>query len=551
MRRASGLLLGLPLVGCVIQFGPPTASATILHGGRIHTLDSDSAIVEAMAVRAGRVLAVGTLAEVERAAGAKAERVDLNGRAVYPGFADAHLHLIGIGLERMHADFRGTRSEAEVVEHARAHASQLPAGAWLQGRGWDQNDWQDSAFPTHHALSAAIPDRPAVLSRVDGHAILVNAAAMRAAGVDVATQDPPGGRILRDPSGAPSGVFVDAAEALILRSVPEPNDAELERALALAQDALHEQGITAVHDAGVGERELALYRRWARDGRLKLRVHAMLHGSDPELLARHFAAGPESDYAGLGLLAVRAVKVYADGALGSRGALLLAEYADEPGNRGLQQLSRDALGALCSQARAAGFQVCTHAIGDGGNRLVLDAYAAHGATDLRWRIEHAQVLHRDDVQRFAALGVLPSMQTQHQTSDMPWSEARLGAERERGAYAWRWLLDAGCMIANGSDAPVETLDLRAAWCAAVHRRTLDGDPLAGWHPEQRMRPDEALRAMTIWPAYAAFRESELGRLAPGYRADFVVLDRALEGLAPAAIAALRIEEVWFDGARLR
>jgi predicted amidohydrolase YtcJ len=560
VRRAVALLAACA-AACVIPFGGPYESATILHGGRIHVLDTEGSVVEALALRGGRVIAAGTLAEAERAAGADAERVDLRGRTVYPGFADAHLHLTGIGLARMRADLTGTRSFDEVVARAVAHAATLPEGAWLQGRGWDQNDWSAQEFPTHHALSAALPERPVALTRVDGHALLANAAAMRAAGVSAATPDPPGGRILRDAAGAPTGVFVDAAEALILGAVPAASDAELERALALAQDALHEQGITAVHDAGVGERELALYERWAREGRLRLRVHAMLHGNDPQLLERHFARGPEPDFEGRGVLAVRAIKLYADGALGSRGALLLEDYADEPGHRGLPQISPSELAATCAVAFQQGFQVCTHAIGDGANRMVLDAYEyalgpiaswmSQPRKHARWRVEHAQVLHRDEVQRFVVNGVIPSMQTQHQTSDMPWAEARLGAERAQGAYAWRWLLDAGCMIANGSDAPVEALDVRAAWCAAVHRRTLAGEPLAGWHPAQRMTADEALRAMTIWPAYAAFREADLGRLAPGCRADFVVLDRALAGLAPAEIAAVRIEEVWFDGARVR
>lgn len=552
MRAAAACALAALLgAACVVPLGGPAQPATVFHGGRIHLLDADDAVVEAMAVRGGVVIAAGELGAVERAAGRGAARVDLQGRAVYPGFADAHLHLTGIGLARMQADLRGTLSEREVVERAAAAAAGLPAGAWLQGRGWDQNDWETQEFPTHVALSAALPERPAVLARVDGHAVLANAAAMRAAGVTAQTPDPPGGRILRDAAGAPTGVFVDAAEGLITRAIPPPGDAELESALELAQAELHAQGITAVHDAGAGNREIEIYRRWAREGRLRLRVHAMLHGNDPALLDEWFTRGPEADYAGLGLLAVRAVKIYADGALGSRGALLLEDYADEAGHRGLAQIAPAELRDLCARARAAGFQACAHAIGDGGNRMVLDAYAAAGDPELRWRVEHAQVLHRDDVLRFVELGVIPSMQAQHQTSDMPWAEARLGAERAQGAYAWRWLLDAGCMIANGSDAPVETPDLRAAYCAAVHRRTLAGDPAAGWHPEQRMSDAEALRALTVWPAYAAFREGDLGRLVPGCRADFAILSRPLAGLQPQEIAAVRIEETWFAGVRVR
>lgn len=551
MRCAAMLAVVLGLgAACVVPFGGPQEPATLFHGGRIHVMDGQDSVVEALAVRGGLVIAAGSLREAERAAGAQAERVDLRGRAVYPGFADAHLHLTGIGLARMQADLRGTVSEADVVRRAADAAAGLPAGAWLQGTGWDQNDWPVQEFPTHAALSAALPDRPAVLARVDGHAILANAAAMRAVGVTAQTPDPPGGRILRDAAGAPTGVFVDAAEGLILSAVPPPNEAMLERALEIAQKELHAQGITAVHDAGIGRAEINVFRRWARDGRLRLRVHAMLHGSDPALLEEWFARGPDPDFEGRGLLAVRAVKFYADGALGSRGALLLEDYADEAGHHGLTRIAPKELAAISARARVAGFQVCTHAIGDGGNRMVLDAYAVTGNPDARWRIEHAQVLHRDDVLRFVELGVIPSMQSQHQTSDMPWAEARLGPERASGAYAWRWLLDAGCMIPNGSDAPVETPDLRAAYCAAVHRCTLSGDPAGGWHPEQRMSSGEALRALTIWPAYAAFREADLGRLVPGCRADLVILDRPLAGLTPAEIAAVKIEETWFAGSRV-
>lgn len=533
----------------------------IVSGGAIHVGGAGDGVVEALALRGGRVVAAGAESAVRRdCAGPGTAVLELDGRAVYPGFQDAHLHLAGIGFAALQADLMGTASYAEVVARARAKAAELPAGAWVQGRGWDQNDWTETSFPTHDALSAALPDRPCALTRVDGHALLANAAAMRAAGVTAATPDPPGGRILRDARGEPTGVFVDAAEGLILRAIPPPSDAELEEALLRGQEALHARGITGAHDAGVGARTVALAERLARTGRLKLRLHLMLDGSDEALLEEWFARGPAGDLDGDGRVAVRAVKLYADGALGSRGALLLAEYSDEPGNRGLRLIEPERLASVCARAFAAGFQVCTHAIGDAGNRMVLDAYERalgpiaswpdHPRNRARWRVEHAQVLHPDDARRFAALGVVASMQTQHQTSDMPWAGARLGAERERGAYAWRWLLDSGARLANGSDAPVERLDPIAAYCAAVHRRTLDGEPLGGWHPEQRMTPEEALLAMTEWAAWAAFREDDLGGLLPGDRADFVVLDEPFAGQEPRELARLRVLETWFAGERV-
>jgi len=310
---------------------------------------------------------------------------------------------------------------------------------------------------------------------------------------------------------------------------------------------LHSQGIVAVHDAGVGEREILLYEDLARSGELQLRVHAMLNGSDEALVEDWLQRGPELDFEGLGVLAVRAIKLYADGALGSRGALLLEDYTDEPGNHGLQITSRARLDEVCAAARAHGFQVCTHAIGDAGNRLVLDAYEAAHAPEGRWRIEHAQLLHPDDALRFARLGVIPSMQAQHQTSDMPWAEARVGPERVRGAYAWRWLLGTGCIIPGGSDAPVESLNPIAAFAAAVTRSTLAGDPPGGWHPEQRMNREEALRHLTLWPAVAAFRERDLGRIAPGTRADFVLLSADLMTLPLARLGEARVQRTYFAG----
>lgn len=538
----------------IVQGGPiHLAGYPIRAGGR--------AVTDGMAIRDGRVIAVGQAARLRELYAGPATRIlELGGRPVYPGFQDAHLHLAGIGFAELQADLMGTRSYEEMVARARAKAEGLPADAWVQGRGWDQNDWVVKDFPVHGPLSAALPERPCALRRVDGHALLANAAAMRAARVSAATRDPEGGRILRDARGEPTGVFVDAAMDLIGRAIPPPSAAEREDSLLRGQAALHARGITGAHDAGVGAETIALAERLARAGRLQLRLHLMLDGSDDALLESWFARGPAADLDGGGRVAIRAVKLYADGALGSRGALLLEDYADEPGHRGLRLIEPSRLDEICARAFAAGFQVCTHAIGDGGNRMVLDAYQralgpvaslpSHPRNQARWRVEHAQILHPEDAGRFAALGVIASMQTQHQTSDMPWAGARLGPERERGAYAWRWLLDSGARFANGSDAPVERLDPIAAYCAAVHRRTLDGEPLDGWHPEQRMTPDEALLAMTSWAAWAGFREDDVGDLAPGCHADFVILSEPLLDQPPAALARVRVLETWFAGERV-
>ncbi len=524
------LVLTSALGSCGGDATPDTPPDVVLFNGRIYTQDEPQRIVEAIAILDGRVLAVGEGDAILALAAEGTTKVDLEGRPVYPGFADGHAHLVGLGSALEGLDLVGTTSYQQVVELARQRHEELPAGEWIQGRGWDQNDWQEKSFPTHHDLSAAIPDRPVVLVRIDGHAILANQAAMDAAGVTKSTPDPEGGRIERDADGEPTGVFVDNAEGLIHNAAPGTTLAAVERAVGLATAALHEQGITAVHDAGIGPGPLALLESMATEGRLRLRLHEMLDGSNASLLERRFAAGPQADVGATGTLAIRSVKLYADGALGSRGAALLDEYSDDHGNIGLMLTSPEDMHGIVKDAAEAGFQVAIHAIGDRGNRTALDVYeqalgargSAETGLDLRCRIEHAQVVHPDDFERFATLGVIPAMQAQHQTSDMPWAEHRLGAERVRGAYAWRSFRDAGCIIPGGSDAPVERLDSVALFIAAVTRATRDGEPDGGWYPEQQLQRQEALDMLTTWPAYAAFREHDLGRLTPGYRADLVV-----------------------------
>ncbi|MCP4092712.1 MAG: amidohydrolase [Planctomycetes bacterium] len=508
----------------------------ILFNGLVYTQAEPQRIVEAIAIQDGRVLAIGDDSDILALANSNTQRFDLEGRAVYPGFADGHAHLVGVGTSLENLDLMGTTSYQQVIERAVAKHQELPKGEWLFGRGWDQNDWREKSFPTHHALSKAIPDRPVVLVRVDGHALLANQAAMDAAGITRATADPEGGRLERDVEGHPTGVFVDNAEMLIQAAAPGTTIDAVKRAVGAATAAFHAQGITAVHDAGAGEATLAYLESMATEGRLQLRLHEMLHGSDPELLKRRFAAGPVADFGGKGTLAIRAVKIYTDGALGSRGAALLEEYSDDHGNHGLLITSDAKRKAIVMDALAADFQVATHAIGDRGNRQTLDVYEQAFAEadaqdeadqDRRWRIEHAQVIHPEDFKRFADLGVIPAMQAQHQTSDMPWAEDRVGPERILGAYAWRSFLNVGCVIPGGSDAPVERLDTVAQFIAAVTRATPEGEPEGGWYPEQNLTRQEALNMLTTWPAYAAFREHDLGRLEQGFRADMVIFSADL------------------------
>ncbi len=553
MRSPLRLLLLLPLLA---GSGPATARAAdevavspaapradlVLVSGHVVTLQDPEPkpAPTAVAVAAGRIVLVGD-DEAARAAAAPGARViDLEGAVVVPGFCDAHCHVEGLGKALEQVDLVGTGSAAECADLAAAAAAALPPDAWVQGRGWDQNDWPEPAFPDRARLDGAVGDRPALLRRIDGHAAWASSEALRRAGIDAATPDPDGGRILRDAAGEPTGILVDRAIELVDAVVPEPTAADRRRRLGLAFAHCLERGVTSVHDAGVSLPGLRIYEDLADRGELPLRVHAMLEDDEPTLAA-YLPRGPFRHPGGR--LQVTMVKLYADGALGSRGARLLADYADEPGNRGLLVNPREHLAAAALRAGRAGFQVCTHAIGDGGNRAVLDVYEQvlgelgrlGPAADARWRVEHAQILDPSDLPRFAALGVVASMQPTHCTSDMDWVERRLGPDRCAGAYAWRSLLDDGARLCFGTDFPVERVDPLAGLYAARTRQHPDGTPPGGWRPQERLSGREALRLYTAGGAWAAFREDELGRLAPGMLADMVVLDVDPVACEPAAL----------------
>jgi len=422
----------------------------------------------------------------------------------------------------------------------KAAADRLPTGTWVLGRGWDQNDWPDKALPAHAELSVAVPDRPVLLRRVDGHAVLLNARALALAGITVESTDPAGGRILRDAGGAPTGVLVDAAADLVERILPRPTAADIERRVLLAGRTLASFGLTSIHDAGTSRAELAVLRGLERDGRLPVRVYAILDGGDDELLAAEFGNGPWLSRGGM--LAVRAVKLYADGALGSRGAALSAPYNDEPGSRGLEVTSSARLADVVRRAAKAGFQPCVHAIGDAAVTRTLDIYeqVLGIGSALRPRIEHAQIVRPEDVPRFAKLGVIAAVQPTHCTSDMPWAPRRLGAERTPWAYRWRSLLAVGTRLELGSDVPVESPDPRLGMWAAVTRRPPEGTAEPGWNLPEALTRAEAIVGFSAWPAYAAFEEGWRGAIAPALAADLTVLDRSLEEGDPATILQARV-----------
>jgi len=521
----------------------------IVTDAHIHTVDDSRPDAQAIAVRDGRFVFVGSEREAMALKGASTRVVDLHGATVVPGLIDAHAHLYEIGLSLETVSLVGSASYDEVVARTVARLKTLPAGEWLQGWGWDQNRWAVKEFPTHDALSRAIPNVPVVLSRVDGHAVLANAEAMRRAGITAATKDPEGGRIVRDAQGNPTGVFVDNAQELINRAIPQPTAAQVTRRMTASLADMRRWGLTGADDPGEPRGIIDVMESMAKAGEYNFRGYILI-SDDSAAIAHYFTLGPRSAMYD-GHLWVRAIKLYADGALGSRGAALLSPYSDDPTNSGLLVSSEAHLEHVAEEALRHGFQVATHAIGDRGNRNVLDAYDSAlkvvPRADHRFRVEHAQIIDPADIPRFAQLGVIPSMQSSHQTSDMRWAEDRVGPSRIRGAYAWQSLLATGVVIPNGTDAPVEQVNPMITFHSAVTREDATGWPSGGWYPEQRMTRDEALRSMTIWPAYAAFQDQVMGSITPGKYADFTVLDQDIMTVPASDILKTQVVATYIGG----
>jgi len=518
----------LTVVTIIIGCGQMEKADLLIINGNIYSHQAPHLQKLSIAVKGERILAIGSPEKLNRYKGRFSQVLDVKGALVLPGLTDAHAHIIGLGKTLNELNLSNTTSAGEIANLVRGGLASATPGEWISGRGWDQNKWADTHFPAWQDLQGT-ESHPVYLRRVDGHAAWINRTALEMAGITRETVDPPGGRIIRDKNGDPTGVLLDNAIDLVSKVIPPTS---FETRLSWAQAAIREcnrYGLTGVHDAGLDTNSIPVFQELAARGELSLRLYGMLDGSDSLLLERFFHDG-RLGKAG-DRLVIRAVKLYSDGALGSRGAALLEDYSDDPGNRGLLTTSEDEIYRIAVNAGRAGFQVCTHAIGDLANRLTLNAYQRAlqtvPTTDHRWRIEHAQVVSPEDLPRFSPLGVIPSMQPTHATSDMPWAQRRLGPERIEGAYAWRTLLDLGNRLPCGSDFPVESPDPRLGLYAAVTRQDTNGNPAKGWYPDQRMTLEEAIRGFTLDAAYAAFAEEELGSIEPGKLADFTIFDREL------------------------
>lgn len=535
----------------------------IISGGTIYTSDDKNPTVEAVAVANGKIVFAGTSAEAQKYKGEQTQVVDLQGTTMTPGFIESHGHMMGLGYSEMELNLMDTKSWDEIVERVKMAASKAKPGEWIIGGGWHQDKWDKkpekmvNGFQTHQQLSKVSPNNPVFLSHASGHAGFANAEAMRIAGVNqmsierLAKDLGEGGEIIRDNLGNPTGLFNERAQTLISKYIPENTEETEAKALDLAMNACAKAGITSFHDAGASRTDIALFEKFRAENKMKTRLYVMVTGRDPELVYEWIRKGPEIDSANF--LTIRSIKLNCDGALGSRGAWLLEPYTDRPGWYGMPTISMDTVMSVSRAGLKAGFQVCSHAIGDRANREILDRYEIAfkenpSITDHRFRIEHAQHVHPQDIPRFGKMGVIAAMQAIHLSSDRPWAIDRLGEKRiVEETYVWQDLIKSGAMIINGSDVPVEPISPIASFYASVTRKTLAGEPEGGYEPKQKMTREQALHSYTRDAAYGAFQEKDLGTIEVGKTADFTVFKKDIMTIPDDQLLSTQIAKTIVNG----
>lgn len=541
MRLFKVLILLIVMAACTTK----EKADLIILGATVYTVDEAFLTAEALAVKDGKVLAVGSSQEI-RDKYESDNTVDAQGKFIYPGFNDAHCHFYGYAENLMqYADLRGTESTDEIYTIIKDHHHKF-GGEWVLGRSWDQNDWAEKSFPDKTKLDELFPDTPVYLIRVDGHAAWCNSKALELAKISAATKVEGGEVLLKD--GEPSGILLDNAMNAVRKLIPEITEEQQKMGLLEAQKNCFAAGLTSVTDCGLDKETILLLDKMQKAGEVKMRVNAMLNPT-PENFEYFVSKGEAFKTE---RLLVNSIKVYADGALGSRGALLLHDYSDDPGNSGLQIQSREYYENICKLAYENNFVVATHAIGDGANRLMLDTYGKFlkGKNDRRWRIEHAQIIDPNDFEKFAAFSIVPSVQPTHCTSDMPWAEDRLGPERINGAYAYQTLLKQNGWLPSGTDFPVENIEPIYTFYSAVFRTDHEGWPQGGWHKDEGLTREQALRSITSWAAKSSFEEDEKGALTPGKWADFVILDTDLMRALPEKVLKTKILSTWSAGEKV-
>ncbi len=544
MRNWQILLFTLIFFSSMTACSNKKQADVIIINAKVYTVDDEFSTAKSFAVIDGKIAATGSTEEILSKFTAE-NIIDTDGKFVYPGFNDAHCHFNGYATNLMqYADLRGTSGPEEIYKILKTHHEKF-GGEWILGRSWDQNDWEEKSFPDKARLDELFPDIPVYLVRVDGHAGWCNSKTLEVAGVSANSKISGGQVMVKD--GEPTGILVDNAMGLVGKFIPEITAGQQQKGLLEAQANCFAAGLTSVTDCGLDKSTINLMEEMQNQGALKMKVNAMLNPTE-ENFDFFVKKGPLKKER----LTVNTIKIYADGALGSRGALLLEDYSDDPGNHGLQIAPQEFYDSICQLALENNYVVATHAIGDGGNRLVLDTYAKYlkGKNDRRWRIEHSQIVNPDDFKKFAEYSIVPSVQATHCTSDMYWAGDRLGEKRLKGAYAYQTLLQQNGWLPNGTDFPVENIEPLFTFYAAVFRTDYKGWPEGGWHKNEGLTREQTLRSMTIWAAKSSFEENEKGSLEPEKYADFVILNTDLMTASPEEVLNTKIESTWVNGEKV-